>query len=501
MTGWRRPLDLLDTSGLIEQFKKMESWGPSIFVLIAIVWFLLVVPAISIRGFHYEEDTVVALAKGAAQDGHWLAPDYYGLRFVERPVLMSWLIGALAWLTGEMNQWVVRGPTVLSLLLGGILVARLVHMHASALAALFGALCFFLCPSILQRLVNAEPDVMCSVLQFLAFVIWWSDYRKGGSSIPKWLMIGAILTCAGLLKGPQPLAYFFSGVGAFLILKRSWLQLLGLTLAGAVAGGTLASWYVAVYQPGDIGHWMGHSRIGVTRTFAQYVTETASFAVQLTLELMPSFLVVTAFYAMMQKEGRFRADDDPNTQLAIALLLYAIVCTIVLAFWPGGSNTRYAIPAVPAVAAAAGLAFDRLRSSMPRLINLSLAALACLATYQIVVGWILMPNFQWLFAKSRITGSTVASAIAANPATLYAVGGAANSSLIAYIPTKVRLVALNQLATAPLPAWAVLNAEQLDRLRLSDPKLHGSVRLVMRDFDNALLVFLHANGDSDAAGE
>jgi 4-amino-4-deoxy-L-arabinose transferase-like glycosyltransferase len=265
MTGWRRPLSnshLLGNSSPIEQFKKLESWGPSIYVLIAIVWFLLVVPAISIRGFHYEEDTIVALARGAAQEGHWLVPDYYGLRFVERPVLMSWLIGALAWLTGEMSQWVVRGPTVLSLLLGGVLVARLVLMHASALAALFGALCFFLCPSILQRLINAEPDVMCSVLQFLAFVMWWSSYRKGGSSIAQWLLIGAVLACAGLLKGPQPLAYFFSGVGAFLILKRRWLQLLGLTLAGAVAGGTLVSWYVAVYQTGDIAHWMEHSRIG-----------------------------------------------------------------------------------------------------------------------------------------------------------------------------------------------------------------------------------------------
>src|ERR1700722_15194329 len=99
MTGWRRPLgngDLPGNGNLIEQFKKIESWGPSIFVLIAIVWFLIVVPAISIRGIHYEEDTVVALAKGAAQDGHWLAPSYYGVRFVERPVLMSWLIGAMA---------------------------------------------------------------------------------------------------------------------------------------------------------------------------------------------------------------------------------------------------------------------------------------------------------------------------------------------------------------------------------------------------------------------
>jgi 4-amino-4-deoxy-L-arabinose transferase-like glycosyltransferase len=454
-----------------------------------------VIPPISIRGIHYEEDTVVALARGAAGEGHWLVPYFYGMRLVERPVLMSWLIAGLATIFGEMNQWIIRIPTVLSLLLGGVLVARLVRAHASALAALFAAFCFFLCPSILQKLITAEPDVFVAVLQFLAFVIWWDGYRRNRPSILRWAVVGLTLAFAGLAKGPQPLAYFFIGVAAFLVLHHKWRELVGLTLAGVISGGAVMAWYVAVYQPGDLNLWVTHSRIGVAPGFTRYVVETVKFVVQLALELMPATLLVVPFYWSMRKQLRARESADPSTQLAIALLLYASVVSVVLAFWPGGSNTRYAIPAVPAVAAAAGLAFDRLRNEAQRLVNVrlvnaSLAVLAGLAAYQITVGWILMPNFPGLFGKSGITGSLMAAAIAANPATLYAVVGAADASPLAYIPSTVRQIQPAQLASVQTPAWAVVTREQLEQLRQARPEIRAGVRLILSYYNDTLLVFL-----------
>lgn len=177
---WPISLRRIDDFGLAGKFEKIEGWHVSIFILIAIVWSLLVFPAISIRGVHYEEDTVVALARGAVEDGHWLVPHYYEVRFDERPILRSWLVAGLASIFGGINQWILRTPTVLALLLGAALVARLARLYASAPAALFGALCFLLCPSLLQRLVTAEPDVLCAVLQFLAFVIWWDATATTG---------------------------------------------------------------------------------------------------------------------------------------------------------------------------------------------------------------------------------------------------------------------------------------------------------------------------------
>jgi 4-amino-4-deoxy-L-arabinose transferase-like glycosyltransferase len=62
---------------------------------VILLWIVLIVPAISLRGAHYEEGTTIALARGAFEDEHWLAPYRYGMRFVERPVLVSWLLAVV----------------------------------------------------------------------------------------------------------------------------------------------------------------------------------------------------------------------------------------------------------------------------------------------------------------------------------------------------------------------------------------------------------------------
>src|SRR5439155_8127940 len=107
---------------------------------ILLIWFLFVVPAIALRGYHFEEGSVIALARGALEDGQWLVPSHYGYRLIERPILYSWLVAVLGEIFG-INHWTARMPTVVSLLAVGGLVFWLVRQRSSVLAALFGAFC------------------------------------------------------------------------------------------------------------------------------------------------------------------------------------------------------------------------------------------------------------------------------------------------------------------------------------------------------------------------
>ncbi len=86
------------------------------------VGLLMTVPRIFIRGTHYEEGTTIGLARGAFHDSHWISPSLYGVRFVERPVLVSWLLGAVGLLTDNLEVWVARLPAALSILAGALLV-------------------------------------------------------------------------------------------------------------------------------------------------------------------------------------------------------------------------------------------------------------------------------------------------------------------------------------------------------------------------------------------
>src|SRR5205085_1280505 len=82
-----------------------------------------------------------------------------------------------------------------------------------------------------------------SVLLFGAFFLWWKGVVSGHVSMLRWVSIAILLAAAGLTKGPQPIAYFTLGVGAYLIVKRHLGDISGFVFSNAVAGLAVAAWY------------------------------------------------------------------------------------------------------------------------------------------------------------------------------------------------------------------------------------------------------------------
>src|SRR3569833_195928 len=117
---------------------------------------LFVLPALFIRGAHYEEGTTIALAKSIFEDGMWPCTFRYGERLVDRPHAVTWLLGAVGYLIGGLPLWVARLPTILSLIAGASLVYALVRRYTSATAALFAVVCLIASPMMLQKTITAE---------------------------------------------------------------------------------------------------------------------------------------------------------------------------------------------------------------------------------------------------------------------------------------------------------------------------------------------------------
>ena len=70
------------------------------------------IPATLIRASNLEEGRIIAMARGAMEDGHWLTPFIYGERFAERPVLLSWIAALFGEATGGVTLWSLRIPHV-----------------------------------------------------------------------------------------------------------------------------------------------------------------------------------------------------------------------------------------------------------------------------------------------------------------------------------------------------------------------------------------------------
>ena len=367
-------------------------------IFLGLVVAAIVFPLISIRAYHYEEGLTAALAKDALSGSPWYVPDLFGARWIERPVMQSWIVAAISWPLGGVSQITVRLPTVAALFAGALLIWGMVRPRVSRPAALVAALCFLFSPAVLQKAVTAEADILLSVFEFAAFVVWWRGYEAGRVSLARWLAVGLLLAATALCKGPQPAAFFALGVGAFILVKRDWRELPGYALAGVVSVGLLVSWYVAVYRVADIDTLLDYMRLSRKETIFDYLAHRLRFTTIL-LTFLPGLLIAapTLFdWARRRAPADIGAEDRP---LFLALVLYATIPVLALAVWPGAA-TRYATPALLAVAALAGLCLDRLIARRVEIARLALSILAGLIAYQFIWGWIAAPLFADRFAKS-----------------------------------------------------------------------------------------------------
>ncbi len=436
---------------------------------VGLIWLLLTVPGVFIRAAHYEEGTTIGLARGAFADGHWLSPHLYGLRFVERPVLVSWALGGAGALFGSLPLWLARLPACLSILAGALLIARLVHKQTSDRnAALFGAACFLVSPMILQKLFTAEADTVVSTMLFAALVVWWRGWESRHFGAVRWLGLALILALAVLVKGPQPLGYFFLGVGAWLLWQRDFRGFLQLALLGLVPAAVVGAWYALVYRSGDIASWMLQSRLADDSATGNRLWSVMHVAGSIALECLPGLLLAVAFVLSSRRKREPRAD------LPGLLLSYAGVCTVLLILWPG-ANGRYAMPAVLAIAALAGIAWPHFRGALQA--RVAIAAMGALLCYGLVLNLIVMPLFPALFRASAARGRGINEILQTRSLPIYAAMGSVNRNTLVYLPAAVRLQPIEALSSIPAPSWLLATPSQVQSLGAARPDLALRKRL------------------------
>jgi 4-amino-4-deoxy-L-arabinose transferase-like glycosyltransferase len=461
--GGLRDKSLRIGQDLIARFSRLDRtrwpvlWVIGIFIVQAI-------PATIERASNLEEGRIIALARGAMQDGHWLTPFVYGERFAERPVLLSWISALVGEVTGGVTLWSLRMPHLAFFLAGALLIYRLLRYEVGKSAAIFGVLCWLTTPVVAPKFINAEPDIVLSTLLFAAFYMWWQGTISKRMTLVRWMGVGLLIGLAGLTKGPQPVAYFTLGVGAYLLLK-SRSQILPFIAANAVAALIFGSWYVMVHQPNDLDLWMLHSRILGT-TGPSWVLGHLDFIKSMLVELLPGSILIGP--AIVIALRRWRA---PGHDLLLAAILYSIICTLVLLLWPGGVAARYAMPATPAIAVICGLMFEYWRQGQSRVIASALIVSYLIFGALLVRGWVVMPFWPHLFQESRIAGRAIAAEIEHRPGPLYVVGSSTELNMLVYVGGTIRAVTLDELARLESSAIAVILPEEESVLAQQNPRL------------------------------
>lgn len=449
---------LLSRFSRLEQSRWPIAWVIGLFLVQA-------VPATIIRASNLEEGRILAMARGAVEDGHWLTPFIYGERFVERPVLLSWITALFGELTGGVTLWSLRIPHLCSFLAGALLIYSLLRTTVGKSAAIFGALGWISMPVVAPKFINSEPDIVLSTLLFAAFFVWWRGTDGKGMTPARWVGVSILIALAGLTKGPQPVAYFTLGVGAYILLKQRH-QIVPFTLANLFAGLIIAGWYAVVYAPGDIELWRAHSRLSDTTTGLETVRDHLDFIKSLIIEFLPGTILIgpAAMIAI-------RSWKDPRYDLLLAAILYSVTCTLVLIFWPGGVAARYAMPATMTVAVVSGLLFEYWRPGHPKVIASALVVTYLIFAGLLVRGWVAMPFWPHLFKESQIAGAAISSVSSTVPEPLYVIGGSTELNMLGYVKGKIRAVTLDDLARLQTHSVAVLLVEERQALAQRAPEL------------------------------
>jgi 4-amino-4-deoxy-L-arabinose transferase-like glycosyltransferase len=419
-------------------------------VLIFVLWACAVLPNLSLRSFIYEEGTNAEIARDILSRGDFLQPFVYGVRWHEKPSLLSWLIAGFATLTGGVNEWSARLPTMLSVLLTALMAQQVTRRYASLNASLFAALSFIFCPLLLQKLTIAEPDTLITVLSFAALLVWWSGVASGRLTILHWLGCGLLLAALAMAKGPQPAAFFGLSVAAYLLIERRWRDLPGWFVCMLMPAAAVAAWAAIVYRPGDEGVWIAYARLNAWPPFLNYIMRSTHDIGSLYLELLPASLLIP-FIPWPWRQNQQAADIPP---VVAPMILYSGVCTAILVWWPG-FNTRYAMPIAPSLAVLAAIAWDRLGKSRYAIMRRVATTVLCLLMiYQIVLVTIAVPLFADRFGQTRIAGQSIERAIRAAPAPAYCLR--LDTNIFFYVHEPLRCLDLNGMAALTPPAWLLM---------------------------------------------
>ncbi len=432
--------------------------------LIVLIWAVALLPHLSARAFIYEEGRNAELAHDIVLHGNPLQPSIYGMRWVEKPSLLPWLIVAASHLTGGIGEWSARLPTMLSVLLTALLIQRLARRYASLPISLFAVASYVFCPLLLQKLTVAEPDTLVTALSFAAFVVWWDGEERGRVAWWRWLAAGLVLAVLAMAKGPEPVGFFAIGVGGYLLLCRRWKALPGLIVCLALPALATIAWGIAVYRTGDAGNWLRYMRLNGSIDMAQYGDERLRYVINLPLELLPGTILLP-FLAVAGWRRRLGLAKNP---VVMPLICYSGFGALALLIWPG-VGTRYAMPIGPAVAILAALVCQALWRRRHPIARVAIAIAVGLFAYQIVltnIATLVVPD---LFAEGRRAGEAIAKAIEADPAPVYCEN--CDATRLFYVGLPIQSIGSGDLAGLKAPAWLLTYAGQSDRIARERPDL------------------------------
>ncbi|HOT51473.1 MAG TPA: glycosyltransferase family 39 protein, partial [Candidatus Hydrogenedentes bacterium] len=337
----------------------MTAWvqqtaGRRPWVLILVVWAWLYLPCLGTAELHHEEGRRAGTAREMLARGEWAMPVFQGQPYLTKPPGYYWVLMASSRLFGGFNEWSIRIPSALSVLICALLAGKIAR--ASGGHALVGGVAMLVMPEVWGKGQLGEIDAVFMAQVFASIALAWRAVRRPGDYAAA-VLSGLFLGWAIITKGPAAPALYYLALAVWLAWERRarWLLSVQHAAVVVVAAAIVGTWIAFLARRMDLANaaqvWAGE--VGAGRFEETAEASLKSFFVfpfGVLGGLLPGTLALIGWV--------FRRPEHPEGQSARRRLLSGTLPGFVM-LWIHGRRVRYVLPVAPLAAIAAGIVFAR----------------------------------------------------------------------------------------------------------------------------------------------
>jgi len=146
-----------------------REWELGLLLLLAACFYTIRVTDLSIRG---EESRRGRIAWEIWHSGDWIVPRIQGKPVYFRPPLQNWLMVLVGMARGSMDEWAVRLPSVVAMLLMVVITYGYARSVLSRFGAFFCALCLASLGQVLELGRLGETDSLFTLFLAGSLLTW-----------------------------------------------------------------------------------------------------------------------------------------------------------------------------------------------------------------------------------------------------------------------------------------------------------------------------------------
>jgi 4-amino-4-deoxy-L-arabinose transferase-like glycosyltransferase len=310
------------------------------------------------RPLNNHECFVSITAREMLESGDWVWPTCNGEPRLQKTPLSYWLVASLAQITGQVDEFTARLPSVIFGVLSVAAVLYFVNQWLTFRIAVISAGVWTTSLGYIRYAHNARPEMALTFFILLCFLSFYSAVSTKGrdKQVVYMLVFWISFALANLAKGPAPLPLVLIPLFFYVTIFRQWKKLfnwvsvigliifLAIVLPWPLAIADKLNWNLTLWRQEFVNRFFGDYASG-NKPFYYYLPKMFIF-----------ILPWVAFLPMALAAPFYKVWDKKRPVMQFSWLWFVVGLAFLTI--SGGKRQHYILPLMPAMAILIGILME-----------------------------------------------------------------------------------------------------------------------------------------------